>query len=72
MFLFCREAHAQGKILIIGGGIANFTNVAATFKVSQLLMLCNSSIQYPIVPEENGKIDPVGPFFLAFHATFFL
>ena len=22
-----------GKILIIGGGIANFTNVAATFKV---------------------------------------
>ncbi|KAJ7174378.1 ATP citrate lyase isoform 2 [Mycena filopes] len=24
--------HPQGKILIIGGGIANFTNVAATFK----------------------------------------
>ena len=24
--------HADGKILIIGGGIANFTNVAATFK----------------------------------------
>ena len=23
-----------GKVLIIGGGIANFTNVAATFKVS--------------------------------------
>jgi ATP citrate (pro-S)-lyase len=23
---------AEGKILIIGGGIANFTNVAATFK----------------------------------------
>lgn len=23
-----------GKILLIGGGIANFTNVAATFKVS--------------------------------------
>ena len=22
-----------GKVLIIGGGIANFTNVAATFKV---------------------------------------
>jgi len=25
--------HQDGKILIIGGGIANFTNVAATFKV---------------------------------------
>lgn len=24
--------HAQGKLLIIGGGIANFTNVASTFK----------------------------------------
>lgn len=27
-----REMHPQGKVLIIGGGIANFTNVAATFK----------------------------------------
>jgi ATP citrate (pro-S)-lyase len=26
------KPHAEGKILIIGGGIANFTNVAATFK----------------------------------------
>src|SRR5207244_501176 len=26
------EPHPQGKILLIGGGIANFTNVAATFK----------------------------------------
>lgn len=26
--------HPDGKVLIIGGGIANFTNVAATFKVS--------------------------------------
>ena len=25
-----------GKVLIIGGGIANFTNVAATFKVSMV------------------------------------
>jgi ATP citrate (pro-S)-lyase len=24
--------HPQGKFLFIGGGIANFTNVAATFK----------------------------------------
>merc|ERR1719228_1515965 len=30
--LMTREAHSEGKILIIGGGIANFTNVAATFK----------------------------------------
>ncbi|XP_078572223.1 ATP-citrate synthase-like isoform X2 [Branchiostoma floridae x Branchiostoma japonicum] len=30
--LMTREKHAEGKVLIIGGGIANFTNVAATFK----------------------------------------
>eukprot|EP00051_Salpingoeca_urceolata_P013592 m.171191 g.171191 ORF g.171191 m.171191 type:complete len:1075 (-) comp17835_c1_seq1:32-3256(-) len=30
--LMTKEAHPEGKILIIGGGIANFTNVAATFK----------------------------------------
>ncbi|KAJ8377252.1 hypothetical protein AAFF_G00264800 [Aldrovandia affinis] len=27
-----RGQHPQGKVLIIGGSIANFTNVAATFK----------------------------------------
>merc|ERR1712106_274836 len=27
-----KQIHPEGKILIIGGGIANFTNVAATFK----------------------------------------
>ena len=30
--LMTKEAHPDGKILLIGGGIANFTNVAATFK----------------------------------------
>ncbi|XP_076240765.1 ATP-citrate synthase [Calliopsis andreniformis] len=30
--LMTKEKRAEGKILIIGGGIANFTNVAATFK----------------------------------------
>lgn len=30
--LMTREKRAEGKVLIIGGGIANFTNVAATFK----------------------------------------
>jgi len=30
--LMTREKHPNGKVLIIGGGIANFTNVAATFK----------------------------------------
>ena len=30
--LMCRHPHPDGKILIIGGGIANFTNVADTFK----------------------------------------
>ena len=31
--LMTREKHPDGKVLIIGGSIANFTNVAATFKV---------------------------------------
>ena len=31
--LMTKEHHPQGKVLIIGGGIANFTNVAATFSV---------------------------------------
>ena len=31
--LMTAEIHPDGKILIVGGGIANFTNVAATFKV---------------------------------------
>ncbi|XP_071454638.1 ATP-citrate synthase [Hetaerina americana] len=30
--LMTQERHPEGKVLIIGGGIANFTNVAATFK----------------------------------------
>lgn len=30
--LMTKSKHADGKILIIGGGIANFTNVASTFK----------------------------------------
>ena len=30
--LITRPPCPEGKILIIGGGIANFTNVAATFK----------------------------------------
>eukprot|EP01119_Soliformovum_irregulare_P001994 TRINITY_DN1202_c0_g1_i1.p1 TRINITY_DN1202_c0_g1~~TRINITY_DN1202_c0_g1_i1.p1 ORF type:complete len:1077 (+),score=325.89 TRINITY_DN1202_c0_g1_i1:98-3328(+) len=30
--LMTKQPHPQGKILIIGGGIANFTNVAETFK----------------------------------------
>ncbi|XP_041367223.1 ATP-citrate synthase-like isoform X2 [Gigantopelta aegis] len=30
--LMTQEEHPDGKILIIGGGIANFTNVATTFK----------------------------------------
>ncbi|XP_013784558.1 ATP-citrate synthase-like [Limulus polyphemus] len=30
--LMTKKPHPDGKVLIIGGGIANFTNVAATFK----------------------------------------
>ena len=36
--LMCRHKHPQGKILIIGGGIANFTDVAATFTGIQKAM----------------------------------
>ena len=30
--LMTRKPHPKGKFLLIGGGIANFTDVAATFK----------------------------------------
>ncbi|XP_064614160.1 ATP-citrate synthase-like [Liolophura sinensis] len=30
--LMTKEKHPDGKVLVIGGGIANFTNVASTFK----------------------------------------
>lgn len=30
--LMCQEKHPEGKVLIVGGGIANFTNVASTFR----------------------------------------
>lgn len=30
--LMTKEKNSEGKVLIVGGGIANFTNVAATFK----------------------------------------
>ena len=50
MFLFhhslCDCVLFTGKILIIGGGIANFTNVSATFKVNfSLLSLFKSPIK---------------------------
>ena len=50
MFLFhhslCDCVLFTGKILIIGGGIANFTNVSATFKVNfSLLLLFKSPIK---------------------------
>ncbi len=36
--LMCRHKHSKGKVLIIGGGIANFTDVAATFTGIQRAM----------------------------------
>lgn len=43
-----REKHKDGKLLFIGGGIANFTNVAETFNgiirvsgVGQDVLQCN-------------------------------
>merc|ERR1719356_1074067 len=44
--LMTRQRHPDGKVLIIGGGIANFTNVAATFKgIKQALEEFQSSIR---------------------------
>merc|ERR1719427_1815084 len=41
-----RKKHSEGKVLIIGGGIANFTNVAATFKgIKQALEEFQSAIR---------------------------
>jgi len=44
--LMTRQRHPDGKVLIIGGGIANFTNVAATFKgIKQALEEFQSAIR---------------------------
>ena len=46
--LMCRHPHVDGKVLIIGGGIANFTNVADTFKVRSLIFI--SKTKFIFVP----------------------
>ncbi|XP_071108684.1 ATP-citrate synthase-like [Haliotis cracherodii] len=48
--LMTQEKHAEGKILIIGGGIANFTNVAMTFKgiVRALLEFQQKLIEFDV------------------------
>jgi ATP citrate (pro-S)-lyase len=42
--LMCRHKDPKGKILIIGGGIANFTDVAATFTGIQKAMKVGEGI----------------------------
>ncbi|KAK2727044.1 hypothetical protein QYM36_007785, partial [Artemia franciscana] len=42
--LMTQEKHPDGKVLIIGGGIANFTNVAATFKGITKALLENQTL----------------------------
>lgn len=44
--LIVKEKHPDGKILIIGGGIANFTNVAATFKVIYKIEMLNKEYYF--------------------------
>ncbi|CAF1184190.1 unnamed protein product [Adineta steineri] len=48
--LIVKEKHPDGKTLIIGGGIANFTNVAATFKgiVKALREYCVQLIEHKV------------------------
>lgn len=50
--LMTREAHPNGKVLIIGGGIANFTNVAATFKG----ITCALQEYQTLIKSQNIKI----------------
>ena len=44
--LICRHPHVDGKVLIIGGGIANFTNVADTFKVRSLIFISKTQFTF--------------------------
>lgn len=48
--LMTQEKHLEGKVLIIGGGIANFTNVAATFKgiVKALLQFQSKLVEHNV------------------------
>ncbi|XP_013193819.2 ATP-citrate synthase [Amyelois transitella] len=48
--LMCREKHPNGKVLIIGGGIANFTNVADTFRgiITAMETYKDALIQYNV------------------------
>ncbi|CAG5017506.1 unnamed protein product [Parnassius apollo] len=48
--LMCRERHPDGKVLIIGGGIANFTNVADTFRgiITAIETYKDALIQYNV------------------------
>lgn len=54
--LMTAEIHPDGKILIVGGGIANFTNVAATFKVHFLkVTLAISSAIFSVFKNYSHK-----------------
>jgi len=48
--LMTKEKHPKGKVLLIGGGIANFTNVAATFKgiIRALTMFADTLIDHHV------------------------
>ncbi|XP_045489702.1 ATP-citrate synthase [Pieris rapae] len=48
--LMCRDKHPNGKVLIIGGGIANFTNVADTFRgiITAIETYKDALIQYNV------------------------
>ncbi|CAG9106626.1 unnamed protein product [Plutella xylostella] len=48
--LMCRDKHVDGKVLIIGGGIANFTNVADTFRgiISAIETYKDALVQYNV------------------------
>ncbi len=44
------QPRPEGKVLIVGGSIANFTNVAATFKVSAYFKITTTGLHNIVTP----------------------
>ena len=72
---FCLYIHHTGKVLIIGGGIANFTNVAATFKVILAFVVFSTQLQecpQTVRPGETRRADNANSAKLLFYARYCL
>ena len=60
--LMTRVKRSDGKVLIIGGGIANFTDVAATFKglIKAIRIYKDDILQGNVLFAENPQWCPLG------------